>query len=346
MFCECFDVVRTYSLLQGFDLSLLKEGVSALDILLDPQISTKINDQSCFPGDLLSQCDPSLIDFFVRDRVGGISSDPSGPPQLSAVIKQEWEHKSLPIFKSHCMQQLLPKCQEEVDGILQKLHEHELGASVVHESDLNTEMVNEKEIELEVQVVKEVVRMRPTPVEAFVPWRLKSLSYHATQELPFFPASHLSFQDVQLPFPECVSVSNNFCPSKPEGCISAVHFALNWIDGCCTRTTILSLAEAVAVRRAAQRQLYQASESSAVYEVAKISNDCPSNLEVIASSASVMNWSSRLSCCRFIQGDIWMGPPDDVVFLQALESSGNSLRDIAPPAVRQKWFMQCLLSQV
>lgn len=341
------NVVR-YSLLQGFDLSLLKEGVSSLNILLDPQMSSQIKDESHFPDDLLSKCDPRLIEFFVRDRVGGISSDPSGPPQLSAVITQEWQHKSLPIFESHCMQQHLSKCQEEVDSILQKLQEHELGASMAHASDLNTEMVNEKEVELEVQVIKEVVRMLPTPVEAFIPWRLKSLSSHtrdATHELPFFSASQLSFQDTRLPFPECVTVSKNFCHSKPEGRISAVHFALNWNDGCCTRTTILSLAEAVAVRRAAQRQLYQTSESGVVYEIAKITGDCESKL-VIASSASVMNWHGRLSCCRFIQGDIWMGPPDDVVFLQALESSGRPLRDIAPPADREKWFVQCLLSQV
>ena len=341
------NVVR-YSLLQGFDLSLLKEGVASLTTLLDPQISSEIKDRSHFPDDLLSQCDPRLIEFFVRDRVGGISSDPSGPPQLSAVITQEWQHKSLPIFDSHCMQQHLSKCQEEVDSILQKLQEHELGASMAHESDLNTEMVNEKEVELEVQVVKEVVRMLPTPVEAFIPWRLKSLSSHtsdATHELPFFPASQLSFQDTRLPFPECVTISKNFCHSKPEGCISAVHFALNWNDGCCTRTTILSLAEAVALRRAAQRQLHQTSASGVVYEIAKITGDCESNL-LIASSASVMDWHGRLSCCRFIQGDIWMGPPDDVVLLQALESSGSPLRDIAPPADREKWFMQCLLSQV
>jgi hypothetical protein len=339
---ECF----RYSLLQGFDLALLKGGISALVSLLYPQQTTEQEQQSCFPNELLGQMDPHLINFFVRDRVGGIFNDPNGPPRLAAVISRDWESRGQFIFNSDQAQKLRDECRQKVDAILQKLEELDTGASMASTSDLTTEMVTEKEVELEVQVVKEVVRMPPAPVDAMKPWALKSLSSRLVQELPFFPASELSFHDIQLPFPECVSVSRNFCSCRPEGLLSVAHFALNWNDGTRTKTTILSLAEAVAVRRAAQRRFYDHTASSTVtFEIARISQDFKSNLSA-ASSESMLDWYGRLSCCRFIQGDIWMSYPDDLYLLRAFESSGFPLSDQAPSVQRERWFMQCLLSQV
>ena len=165
------------------------------------------------------------------------------------------------------MQQLRENCREEVYKIIGKLQELEVGASSASNSDLSTEMVTEKEVELEVQVIKEVLRMPPAPVDSMRPWALRLLSSRQIHQLPFFTASELSFQDINLPFPECVSVSRNFCSCKPQGLMSVARFALNWNDGTHTRTTILSLAEAVAVRRAAQRQFYQTAGSGHIRSV-------------------------------------------------------------------------------
>jgi len=342
--------VSRYSLLQGFDLSLLKEGLSALIALLNPEEATQPIEQNLFPEELFAKTDPRLIEFFVRGRVGGICSDPNGPPQLAEVIIRDWNARGQPVFDSDQMQEFEGKCREEVDNIVAKLKELELGASIASKStDLSTEMVTEKEVELEVQVVKEVVRMPPAPAGAFKTWQLKWLSSRHNQQMPFFPASELSFHDIKLPFPESVSVSSNFCSRKPEGLMSAAHFVLNWNEGARTRTTILSLAEAVAVRRAAQLQLYQSYQTAGshfvAYEIANITQDCKSSL-TIASRESIIDWHCRLSCCRFIQGDIWISWPDDLFLLQAFESSGIPLCDSASPASRETWFMQCLLSQV
>ncbi len=335
-----------YCLLQGFDLSLLKEGVSAISSLFYSPNTSQPKEQSRFPDELLGQTDPRLINFFVRKRVGGIIDDPNGPSGLAATIAGDWDSRGQRIFECDEMQQLQEKCREEVYNIIGQLHHLEVGASVASKSDLSTEMVTEKEVELEVQVVKEVLRMPPAPVDTIKPWALTLLSSRQMHQLPFFPASELSFQDVKLPFPERVSVSRNFCSCKPEGLMSVAQFVLNWNDGTHIRTTILSLAEAVAVRRAAQRQFCQTGGTEVIsYEIAKISQDCKSSI-TIASINSITDWYSRLNCCRFIQGDIWMSWPDDFFLLQALESSGSPLCDIATPAAREKWFMQCLLSQV
>ncbi len=334
-----------YSLLRGFDLALLKGGVSALNSLLHPQESIEQEEHARFPDELLGQIDQQLMHFFVRDRVGGIFNDPNGPPGLADVILSDWESRGRHIFHSD-MQQLQDDCRKEVDSILEKLQALETGASITSTSDLSTEMVTEKEVELEVQVVKEVARMPPAPVDTMNTWALKSLSSCHAEELPFFPASELSFHDINLPFPDSIFVSRNFCTCKPEGLLSVAHFALNWNNGTCIRTAILSLAEAVAVRRAAQRRLYDpAASGTSTYEILHISQECKSNLTT-ASRESFLDWYRRLSCCRFIQGDVWMSWPDDRFLLQAFESSGKPLCDVAPPARREKWFMQCLLSQV
>jgi hypothetical protein len=334
-----------YSLLRGFDLALLKGGVSALDSLLHPEESIQQEEHARFPDELLGQIDQQLMHFFVRDRVGGIFNDPNGPPGLADVILSDWESRGRHIFHSD-MQQLEDDCRKEVDSILEKLQALETGASITSTSDLSTEMVTEKEVELEVQVVKEVARMPPAPVDTMNTWALKSLSSCHAEELPFFPASELSFHDINLPFPDSIFVSRNFCTCKPEGLLSVAHFALNWNNGTCIRTAILSLAEAVAVRRAAQRRLYDpAASGTSTYEILQISQECKSNLTT-ASRESFLDWCRRLSCCRFIQGDVWMSWPDDRFLLQAFESSGKPLCDVAPPARREKWFMQCLLSQV
>lgn len=336
-----------YCLLQGFDLSLLKNGVSALSSLFHSPEATRPKEQPRFPDDVLGQTDTRLINllhFFVRDRVGGIANDPNGHPCLAATIAGDWDSRGTRVFESVQMQQLRENCREEVYKIIGKLQELEVGASSA--SNLSTEMVTEKEVELEVQVVKEVLRMPPAPVDTIRPWALKLLSSRQIHELPFFSASELSFQDTELPFPDCVSLSRNFCSCKPEGLISVAQFVLNWNDGTRTRTTILSLAEAVAVRRAAQRHFYETAGSDTItYEVAKISQNCKSNLSM-ASSDSMVDWYCRLSCCCFIQGDIWLSWPHEVFLLQAFELSGSPLCDTAPPAVREKWFMRLLLSQV
>ncbi len=335
-----------YSLLRGFDLELLKGGLSALTHLLHPKESTEKEQHSRFPDELLGFIDPvkKLIQFFVRDRVGGIFDDPNGPPPLAEIIHTDWKRSKKLVFCSDQMQQFRVECKSDVHGIIEELRKLEIGASMTSTSDLSAEMVTEKEVEIEMQVVQEVVRKPPAPVDTKKSWKLQSLISSRFEELPFFPASDLSFHDICLPFPASIYVSRNFCPCKPEGLLSAAHFALNWNDGACTRTTILSLAEAVAVRRAAQLQLYSSAASGTVtYEIVRISQDCKSNMTVASREETIFDWYRRLSCCRFIQGDIWMSWPDDFYLLQAFESSEQPLCEAVR---REKWFLQCLTSQV
>ncbi len=335
-----------YSLLRGFNHELLKGGRDALISLLHPQESSDQEQQSRFPDEIFGHIDPAkkLIQFFVRDRVGGIFDDPDGPPPLAEVIETDWKRSEKHVFCSDQMQQFRGECENNVYGILEELRKLEIGASMTSTSDLSAEMVTEKEVEMEMQVVQEVVRKPPAPVETMKSWKLKSLTSPCVEKLPFFPASELSFHDICLPFPASISVSRNFCQCKPEGLLSVARFALNWNDGACTRTTILSLAEAVAVRRATQLQLFGPEAFGTVtYEIVRISKNCKSNLTIASREETVLDWYRRLSCCRFIQGDIWMSWPDDHYLLQAFESSEQPLCDAAR---REKWYLQCLLSQV
>jgi hypothetical protein len=333
-----------FSLLNGFDLSLLKKGLSHLASLLDlkePTLQSKI---SHFPRDMLAEVNPQIINFFVRDRVGGICNDPSGPPHLAEAIQRDWETRGQLIFDSDQMRHFQKhECHAEVQQVVVKLQELAIGSSSTSNAELSTEMVTEKEVELEVQAVKEVVRMHPSPANAIKSWELNWLNPRHIQRLPFFSASELSFHDITLPFPERVSVSSNFCSKKPEGAMSVAQFALNWSDGSCTRTTVLSLAEAAAVRRAAQLQLHQpANLGMSSYEIIRITQCCKSRL----TAENIIDWKRRLSCCRLIQGDIWMTWPDDFFLLQAFESSSTPCFESASPERREQWFMQCLLSQV
>jgi hypothetical protein len=331
-----------FSLLNGFDLSLLKKGLFHIASLLDleePTLQSKISD---FP-DILAEVNPRIINFFVRDRVGGICNDPSGPPHLAEAIQRDWETRGQLIFDSDHMRHFQQECHTEVQQVVAKLQELVIGSSSTSNAELSTEMVTEKEVELEVQAVKEKVRMHPSPADAIKSWQLDWLNPRHMQRLPFFPASELSFHDITLPFPECMSVSSNFCSKKPEGTMSVAEFALNWSDGSRDRTTILSLAEAAAVRRAAQLKLHQpANPGMPSYEIVRITQGCKSRL----TAEGIIDWKRRLSCCRLIQGDIWMTWPDDCFLLEAFESSGTPCFESASPERRERWFMQCLLSQV
>jgi hypothetical protein len=332
-----------YRLLKGFNLALLEDGLSSLDSLFNPEEDSMPIKKHHFPDELLGNTDSPFIDFFVHDRVGGIPDDPNGPPQLAEVIIHDWNSRSSGIFGSEDMKQHEDECCKQVYGIVEQLRVLEFGESIASKSDLSTEMVNEKETELEVQAVKEALHIRPALVNAAQLWALRDLGSQNVERLPFFPASKLSFDGIQLPFPECVSISRNFCSPDPKESMPAVHFALNWHDGTCFRTCIVSLAEAVTVRRAAQIQLDQASFLDTLqFEVVKICQGCKSG----SFSDEPDSWKRRLSCCRFIQGDIWMSWPDDKFLLQSWESTEIPLCDSVPPERREHWFSQCLLAQV
>jgi hypothetical protein len=332
-----------YSLLKGFDFSLLEKGLLSLHSFFNPEDDSMPIEKHHFPDELLGNTHSPFIDFFVHDRVGGILDDPNGPPQLAEVIIHEWKSRSSGIFGSEDMKQHEDECFKQVNDIVEQLRELEFGESIASKSDLSTEMVNEKEAELEVQAVKEALRIRPAPVNTAELWALRYLGSQHVERLPFFSASTLSFDGIQLPFPECVSISRNFCLPDPKESMPAVHFALNWYDGMCSRTCIISLAEAVTVRRAAHIQLDQASISDTLaFEVVKICEGCKSG----SFSDGPDSWNRRLSCCRFIQGDIWMSWPDDKFLLQAWESTEIRLCDSVPPERREHWFSQCLLAQV